>query len=139
MDRTEFEEYFKEILCEIDAEYKKTVEYEEIIDAEIKRFTEFSNSKGGQHYLIEHIQNSISLRSQKQSLIKDKFTVKKAILDYTLKSKTEVGSKEDIFMEISKLIEETKNNIILPKENLKISTEIDSKIDEILGKSKDED
>jgi hypothetical protein len=137
MDRREFEEYFKEILDLIEVEYKKTEEFEKIIDAEIRKFTEYVSSKGGQHYLIEHIQNSISLSSQKQSLIKDKFTVKKAILDYTLKAKGDDGTEKNIFAEIAKLIEKEKGKTVV-KPHIEESN-VDSQIDEILESSEDED
>lgn len=139
MDQKEFELYFKEILEEIEKEYAKTDHYEKVIEDEIKKFTEYVSSKGGQHYLIQHIQNAISLRSQKQSLIKDKFAVKKAILDYSIKTTVDDASSTNIFAEIAKLIEKEKQEDKQPETKKSAPENVDSKIDEILENSKDED
>jgi len=125
-----YEEYFKDSFDQLDEEFHKSKEYSEKIDRQIQLFDSAAvPSKGGQHYLIEHIKNAISLQTQRQSIIKDKFSIKKAILDYSFKTDDqESNSNKDLFEEISKMIKETKeiNKDLVPKN---VTKNIDSEID----------
>ena len=58
-----YTEYFQEDLDAVEDELKKSQHYSEIIDHEIDKLTQPSLglNKGGQHYLIEHITNAVSL------------------------------------------------------------------------------
>jgi hypothetical protein len=142
--KQEYEVYFKEILDELEKEFAKSTSYSKTIDVEIEKFSEYANSKGGQHYLIEHIRNAITLQSQRQSIIKDKFSIKKAILDYSFKSDNE-GSEQSLFKELQKLVQNSKNKI--DKSNNKHeqtvtkieNTNLDAEIDELLEGYPDED
>ena len=142
--KQEYEQYFQEILDELEKEFAKSNEYSKTIDDEIKKFSDFANSKGGQHYLIEHIRNAITLQSQRQSIIKDKFSIKKAILDYTFKDDDE-GSEQNLFKELQKLVQDSKKKI--DKSNQKHQevatkiedTSLDAEIDELLEDYPDED
>jgi hypothetical protein len=81
----DYEDYFNADITAIDEELKKSKEYSSLIDNEIEKLKSSSSNgtnRGAQHYLIEHIKNAVSLQSQRQSLRKDKFSIKKAIMDY---------------------------------------------------------
>ena len=106
-ERKQYEEYFQNTLSRLESEYKRTEKYARQIDDQIDKFEKSPPGKGSQHYLIEHIKNAITLQSQKQSLIKDEFGFKKAILDYSLKN-TEASNEKDLFVEIERLINQTK-------------------------------
>jgi len=141
--RAEYEEYFKEVWDALDAEFEGSKEYSEIINNEIAKFKDFSGSKGGQHYLIEHVKNAVALQSQRQSIIKDKFTMKKTILDFTFKEGDE-GSDQNLFKELTKLVENSKTKIAKSNAAHKeVAEEItktqDNEIDEILGDYPKED
>ena len=137
--RKQYEEYFAEILAELEKEFNKSNKYSETIDAEINKFADLTNFKGGQMYLTEHLKNAIALQSQRQSLIKDKFAIKKAILDYTMKSDDE-GTEQSLFKELQKLVSKSKedidkNNKGIEKaasdiEHKKLDTEIDEKLED---------
>ena len=84
-----FNEYFEEDLKAIEEELAKSKEYSKIIDAQIETLSSqgpLGPNKGGQHYLIEHIANAVQLQTQRQGLRKDRFAIKKAILDYANKA-----------------------------------------------------
>lgn len=130
----EYEEYFKPLIDALDEEFVKSQEYSVIIDAEIKKFNGLTNSKGGQHYLIEHVKNAVTLQSQRQSIYKDKFNIMKSILDFTFKDGDE-GSEENLFSELKKLAaktekiikdnEKTNDKVAQSVENEKLDAEID--------------
>jgi hypothetical protein len=142
--RKQYEEYFADILAELEKEFDKSTKYSETIDAEITKFADLTSFKGGQHYLTEHLKNAISLQSQRQSLIKDKFSIKKAILDYTFKTDDE-GSEQNLFKELQKLVEDSKEKIKKSNDNHeKVVNEIENKnldaeIDEALINYPEED
>lgn len=132
----EFEQYFKDDLAAIDEELAKSKQYSAMIDEEIEKIHAASIASGGalkgsQHYLIEHIKNAVALQTQRQSLRKDKFTIRKTILDYDHKnSKTSDGESVNIQAEISKLIAESKKSgnvsTLMPDED------VDSAIEELI-------
>jgi len=134
--RKEYEDYFKEILDGLDAEFENSQKYSVIINKEIEKFTQFANLKGGQHYLTEHIKNAVALQSQRQSLYKDKFAIKKTILDFTFKEGDE-GSDQNLFKELQKLVENGKKKIeAINQKNEKITIKIE-KDEEDLNKEID--
>ena len=128
----EFEAYFKDDLKAIDEELAKSKEYSAMIDEEIAKIHLASQASGGmlkgsQHYLIEHIKNAVALQTQRQSLRKDKFTIRKTILDYDHKNtKNADGESVNMQAEISKLLEEMKNQ---PKQNMVTGSISDDDID----------
>lgn len=132
----EFEQYFKDDLAAIDEELAKSKQYSAMIDEEIEKIHSASIASGGtlkgsQHYLIEHIKNAVALQTQRQSLRKDKFTIRKTILDYDNKnSKNSEGESVNIQAEISKLIAESKKSenisTAIPDEG------VDSAIEELI-------
>lgn len=141
--RSEYEEYFRDVLDALEKEFEGSNKYSKIINEQIDNFTQFSGSKGGQRYLIEHIQNAVALQSQRQSIIKDKFTMKKTILDYTFKEGDE-GSDANLFKELTKLVEDSKKKIEKNTEAHKVVADDiikaqDEAIDEILGDYPEED
>ena len=105
-----YQEYFSEDLEAIEEELKKSKGYSEIIDREIKNLetTTLGPTKGSQHYLIEHISNAVELQTQRQGLRRDRFAIKKAIIDYASKF-ADVEEKEGSQADLSKLIEELLN------------------------------
>jgi hypothetical protein len=140
--RKEYETYFQEILKEVEKEFEKSDNYSKKIDAELARFADSMPSKGTQYYLIEHIKNAISLQMQRQSLIKDKFSIKKAILDYAMKSTDDENAGKTLFDELAKIVNIDKQKLAdLGKkiEETKIQDNLDEKIDELLSKSEEEE
>jgi hypothetical protein len=130
----QYEEYFADILIELEREFAKTEAYSKKTDDELQKFEGMISSKGGQHYLVEHIKNAINLQSQRQSIIKDKFNIKKAILDYAMKSDLSEMEGKSLFDEISRIVEIEKERI--KRENSltdKESEEMDDLIDELLN------
>lgn len=135
--KRELEEYFSEIIEGLEIEFKKSEEYSKKIDAEIEKFGNTMASRGTQLFLTEHIRNAIALQSQRQSLIKDKFTIKKAILDYTAKDKNAETASKSLFEELSKLINQDKTKIIEEKHAVN-QEDLDKQIDELLENSEEE-
>lgn len=139
-NKKEFEEYFREIVTELEREFEKSDRYSQKIDAELKKFDESLPGKNSQYYLIEHLKNAIELQSQRQSLIKDKFSIKKAILDYSIKTDADENEGKILFDELSKLVKLDKEKFeqIKKKIDEKDAKKLDEKIDELLEQS-DED
>lgn len=142
--RKEYEEYFSDIISELEEEFKKSNEYSKKIDSEISKFDGALPQKGTQYFLIEHLKNAIALQSQRQSIIKDKFSIKKSVLDYVMKDKTDDEKGKTLFEELSKIVKNDKEQLAkigqaidstIQKQN---QEELDSKIDEILDNSEEE-
>jgi hypothetical protein len=112
LNKKEYEDYFKSVLQEIEKEFEKSSEYSSKIDEEIAKFKDIVASKNGQHYLVEHIRNAIELQGQRQSLIKDKFLIKKAILDYAMKNEEDASAGKSVFEILSKITELDKKNAL---------------------------
>lgn len=137
-NRKIFEDYFDEDLKAIEEELKQSKKYSEIIDTEIDKLSApaLGSNKGSQHYLIEHINNAVALQTQRQGLRKDRFAIKKAIMDYAAKFSDGDSSGGDSIQDaINKILELDKKK----SEEVKISYEsnddiedIDSDIDDIL-------
>ena len=111
----DFEQYFASDLAAIDEELEKSKEYSKMIDDELNKIKQAIEASGGymkgsQHYLIEHIKNAVALQTQRQSLRKDKFTIRKAIIDYANKNESEKSETFDIQSAINELLASTKNN-----------------------------
>lgn len=129
-----FQSYFQEDIDKINAELDKTEKYSQIIDDEITKFSDpsVSGGRGVQHYLIEHIKNALTLQTQRQSLRKDIFSIKKTILDYSMKGSEESSGQEMqklIQSELSKLRSEINEGKVQQPIN---SQELDDEIDRIL-------
>ena len=139
-NKKEFEEYFREIVTELEREFEKSDRYSQKIDAELKKFDDSLPGKNTQYYLIEHLKNAIELQAQRQSLIKDKFSIKKAILDYSIKTDADENEGKILFDELSKLVKLDKEKFeqIKRKIDEKDAKKLDEKIDELLEQS-DED
>lgn len=131
-----YTEYFQEDLDAVEDELKKSQHYSEIIDREIDKLTapSLGMNKGGQHYLIEHITNAVQLQTQRQSLRKDRFAIKKAIMDYAAKFADEdAGANEnDLIAKVNELLERDKKEKNIKIENMNdasLDAEIDKQID----------
>lgn len=139
-----YSEYFKNDLEAIEEELKKSKEYSEIIDSEIKKLStansNFGPSKGSQHYLIEHIGNAVQLQTQRQGLRRDRFTIKKAILDYAAKFAEEDNDLqgEDLSLIIRNVISRLNNNDDNTKELID-SPNLDDEIDRLLDDKEEEE
>ena len=138
--RKEFEDYFKDDLDAIEEELEKSKEYSKIIDDEINKLSapSLGANKGAQHYLIEHITNAVQLQTQRQGLRKDRFAIKKAIMDYAAKFTEDSNGESDIVELVNKIIEQDKkhvNNTQLDQLNMNLD-DIDSSIDSILDNEK---
>lgn len=137
----QYEDYFKDDLELLDREFKKSLNYAEKIDKEIDKFDGLVGAKGAQHYLIEHIKNAIALQSQRQSILKDKFSIKKTLLDYSIKSENaDSESNKSLFDELNKLIKEGVNarTKAVPAPEVQIKN-IDDEIDKIVDNFSDEE
>lgn len=126
-----YEEYFKEDLDAIEEELEKSKQYSAIIDKEINKLSEPGlTNKGGQHYLIEHIQNAVQLQTQRQGLRKDRFNIKKTIMDYAKRDNSgDENSTKELLESINKLI---KSNDSLVQVEVK-DENVDDEIDKILN------
>ena len=131
------EKYFKENIETLNDELKKTEKYSDIIDKKITELDRINPavSKGSQHYLIEHLKNAIDLSSQRQSINKDLFTVKKTIIDYELK-KADSSSGSSLFAELKKFID-CENNKESKVEEIIRSENLDDEIDKIISDNED--
>jgi hypothetical protein len=139
--RKEFEEYFKSILDEIEQEFEKSNNYSKKIDAELEKFEGTMPSKGTQFFVAEHIKNAIALQSQRQSLIKDKFNIKKAVLDYTMKMEEDESAGKTLFEELSKIVSFDKAKLAEIGKKLEINQQenLDDKIDELLNSPEEDE
>jgi hypothetical protein len=140
LNKKEFEDYFREIVTELEREQEKSDRYSQKIDAELRKFDESLPGKNSQYYLIEHLKNAIELQSQRQALIKDKFSIKKAILDYSMKNEEDENAGKVLFDELSKLVKVDKDKLedLRKKIDANDAKKLDEKIDELLEES-DED
>lgn len=133
--RAVFEDYFKEDLAAIEEELEKSKDYSRIIDSEIQKLNgpSLGVNKGSQHYLIEHINNAVALQTQRQGLRKDRFNIKKTIMDYAAKfaDSEESGESASIEELINKLISKDRTSETLIQDSS--SEDLDSAIDNILG------
>ena len=136
-----YTEHFQEDLEAIEEELKKSKEYSAIIDAEIEKLSgpSLGANKGAQRYLIEHITNAVQLQTQRQGLRRDRFTIKKAIIDYAAKFAEENANSDEsaVMAKINELIDLDKQN----KKNSSVSVqqnqdELDAQIDAALNDEK---
>ena len=134
-----FEEYFKEDLDAIEEELTQSKKYSDIIDNEIDKLStpSLGSNKGSQHYLIEHINNAVALQTQRQGLRKDRFAIKKAIMDYAAKfaDNQDSNSEENLTELINKLLEKDKKDLktnIISEPDSTEDEDLDSAIDNIL-------
>ena len=134
-----FEKYFEEDLDAIEEELTQSKKYSDIIDNEIDKLStpSLGSNKGSQHYLIEHINNAVALQTQRQGLRKDRFAIKKAIMDYAAKfaDNQDSNSEENLTELINKLLEKDKKDLKTNITSEPDSTEdedLDSAIDNIL-------
>ena len=131
-----YEKYFSEDLKAIEEELEKSKHYSSIIDAEVDKLSapSLGANKGSQHYLIEHITNAVQLQTQRQGLRRDRFAIKKAIIDYACKFADDIenGSSEEMFAAVEKLVKEKlkENNISSKSET---TENLDDDIDKILN------
>lgn len=146
-----YEDYFGNSMGDLEKELEKSTKYLNIIDKEIEKFSNITiSSKGGEHYLIEHIQNAIALQTQRQSIIKDIFSIKKIIMDYTIKDSSGESDGNKLWEQINKIIAESKEkdkkyedlrrryDIITNSGNISKNNdaEIDAEIDKVLEENK---
>ena len=135
----EFEAYFQSDLAAIDEELEKSKAYSKMIDEELQKINDAISAsggymKGGQHYLIEHIKNAVALQSQRQSLRKDKFAIRKAIIDYANKNTDHTKADEfDMRAAIDRL---TKTELQPTSNTIITNSDDDSYIDEVLNSKK---
>lgn len=131
-----YTDYFREDLDAIEEELKKSKEYSDIIDREISQLTKptLGMNKGGQHYLIEHITNAVQLQTQRQGLRKDRFNIKKTIMDYAAKFADENASSDegDLIAKVNELLDRDKKNKDEKIENAleNLDDEIDKALEE---------
>ena len=132
----DFEKYFNDELHALDELNKSVDEIAGIIKGKIDELSG-SDSRGAGHYLVENCKNFIAVLNQKQSILKDKTSLKKIIKDYEVKADTgNTGDIGAISIELSKYIEEQKK--ILKKAVSPVSdSNIDAEIEKALEESDD--
>lgn len=134
-----FEEYFKEDLDAIEDELKKSKEYSAIIDSELEKLSTptLGGGKGSQHYLIEHITNAVQLQTQRQGLRRDRFNIKKAIMDYSSKFlDKEENVDENIAELLNNFIKKSSENVIttIKEDPSEVDdSDLDKEIDNLLN------
>ena len=74
----------------IDAEYLYEVLKEEVMDLKD------SKQRGTFKYTVDMFNNLITMSSQKQSILKDQFTIKKSIVDLAMKDKSTEGAETEL-------------------------------------------
>ena len=135
-----YEKYFKEDLDAIEEELNKSKQYTELIDREITKLTKVSSlgsNKGAERQLIDHITNAVQLQTQRQGLRKDKFTIKKAILEYALKfaeDNKDTGTSDNYLDIVMKLLDKEKEAEAKKDEKISLNEQpnADAEIDKIL-------
>ena len=98
------------------------------------------NSKGSQHYLIEHITNAVQLQTQREGLRKDKVNIKKLIMDYANKDiskNSNEGSEQSLLDVRNKLIAENKTKSTAQTSE-ETNGDLDTTIDDILKETKED-
>ena len=139
---TKYEDYFQDDLNAIEEELLKSKEYSKIIDAEIEKLSgpTLGSNKTTTRYLVDIIANAVQLQSQRQGLRKDRFAIKKAIMDYAAKfadNKPENSDPESnsLASKIAEIIEQDraakKNETIVNDDSL------DNEIDDIIGEDEE--
>lgn len=92
--RKGYEDYFEEVLEELDETQEKMKSYLEIVDEQIEQFRAIPQ-KSGSRYLVENVKNAAEIVGQLQGLTKEKFNVRKTILDFERKERSgDVGSED---------------------------------------------
>lgn len=93
--RKEYEDYFNEVLEELDETQEKMKSYLEIVDEQIEQFRSIPQ-KSGSKYLVENVKNAAEIVGQLQGLTKEKFNVRKTILDFERKERSGEVSNDDL-------------------------------------------
>jgi len=136
----EYKKYFSEDLKAIEEELEKSKEYSSIIDDEISKLkgTNFGTgmSKGTTRYIIDILEKAIALQTQRAGLRKDKFTIKKNIIELAQKFSDEnenLSSDETLAKKLDEFLSrETEKNKKSEETNISesaLDSEIDSKLD----------
>lgn len=133
---SKYREYFKEDLEAVEEELIKSKGYSQIIDDEINKLSapSLGSNKGSQHYLIEHIKNAVELQTQRQSLRRDRFNIKKTIIEYEIKelkeNKSESSEAQELIDKLNQLLEnDKKQKTEKPNYN---ENDLDDEIDKLL-------
>lgn len=133
---SKYREYFKEDLEAVEEELRKSKGYSQIIDDEINKLSapSLGSNKGSQHYLIEHIKNAVELQTQRQSLRRDRFNIKKTIIEYEIKelkeNKSESSEAQELIDKLNQLLEnDKKQKTEKPNYN---ENDLDDEIDKLL-------
>ena len=138
---SQYADYFKEDLEAINEELETSKKYSQIIDKEIEALSKPGlNSKGSQHYLIEHITNAVQLQTQREGLRKDKVNIKKLIMDYANKDiskNSNEGSEQSLLDVRNKLIAENKTKSTAQTSE-EANSDLDTTIDDILKETKED-
>lgn len=106
-----FTQYFNEELSRIDELAKELDIIDKIVSDQIAELRNAQNGRGVQTYLTKHMENYISIKSQKQALAKDRLAIKKMSLDYAVKNKSKEETNDEatlLINEISKMVREQK-------------------------------
>ena len=135
---TKYETYFQDDLKAIEEELLKSKDYSEIIDREIEKLSgpSLGANKTATRYLVDIIANAVQLQAQRQGLRKDRFTIKKTIMDYAAKfadNKPENSDPESnaLATKIAELIEHDRAS--KGTETAAPDSNLDNEIDDILG------
>lgn len=100
-------EYFKDEKDKLDKNFEECKALDDIINTQIKAITAVPPGRGTQHYLIDHITNEISLKTQEKELVKDMTNLKKIALDYSIKlngKDADTGDNAALLAALNKLV-----------------------------------
>jgi len=100
----EYYDYFKDDLDAIEEELTKSKDYSKILDEQIDLLKQPQYSKAGGHLLVEQIQNAVQLQTQRQSLRRDRFNIKKTMMDYANKNNEKTGDEEKLLDVVRDLV-----------------------------------
>ena len=128
---SKYEEYFKEDLSRLDNEFSEMDKFDRLLSENIEK-AQKSETRGSLHYMIEHCKNLISLKTQKQGIMKDKVNLKKIIMDYAIKENSGTEDGKAILQELNKFIRDRKTDINHTQSKPSAESDIDAEIDKLL-------
>lgn len=128
----EYRSYFLDDEKKIDEIYENLNNIENKLTNIINLFIENPGMRGTQKTLSDQIANFISIQNQKQSLAKDKRSIKENALTIALKQNSNEGNDDEKTAIINKMIALVKNKSI--EETKNTSNEDDINIDEKIKK-----
>lgn len=130
-DSEVFREYFKEEEEKLDNVLNELTLMQNKLKNLIDNFLESPGMRGTQKVLSDQIANFISIQNEKQSVLKDKRTIKENSLNLALKTRTsDDGDEKDMILNniFSILKKDKKEDLKISEENKSNDTDLDLEI-----------